>query len=103
MLLNLLRLFFDNHGYHSRSHHEGYAGGVKTHENGQFLYKSNGGDYLLKSRLMDYVLLFAGMGWITGYSQLLLVPFIVGTLSYPRKLAVLNYFTFHAELLPHTE
>lgn len=36
-------------------------------------------------------------------SQLILVPLIVASLSLPRKLAALNYFTFHAELLPHTE
>ena len=47
--------------------------------------------------------MFSAAGWLGGVSQLLLVPFLVGTLSLPRKLAIVNYFTFHAELLPHTE
>ena len=38
-----------------------------------------------------------------GASQLLLVPFLVASLSLPRKIAIVKYFTFHAELLPHTE
>lgn len=52
---------------------------------------------------MDYFFLFGAGAWITGMSQLILVPLIVASLSLPRKLAALNYFTFHAELLPHTE
>jgi hypothetical protein len=76
---------------------------VKINENGIFLYKSNQSDALLRSRIMDYFILFGAGAWITGASQLILVPVIVASLSLPRKLAVLNYFTFHAELLPHTE
>ena len=41
LLLNLVRLLFDNNRSHVSSHHEGFAGGVKTSENGIFLYKSN--------------------------------------------------------------
>jgi hypothetical protein len=52
---------------------------------------------------MDYFFLFGASAWISGISQLILVPLLVASLSLPRKLAVLNYFTFHAELLPHTE
>ena len=53
--------------------------------------------------MMDYFLLFSSTGWLLGVNQLLLVPFLVCCLSLPRKIAILNYFTFHAELLPHTE
>ena len=52
---------------------------------------------------MDYLLVFSGAGWLAGVNSLLLVPFLVACLSLPRKYAIVNYFTFHAELLPHTE
>lgn len=35
-----MRLIFDNERIHEESHHEGFRG-VKSHENGLFLYKSN--------------------------------------------------------------
>jgi hypothetical protein len=44
------------------------------------------------------------LGWLTGLaSPFILVPIAVFTLSFPRKLAAKQYFTYHAELLPHTE
>jgi hypothetical protein len=52
---------------------------------------------------MDYFLLLSFGGWIAGFSPVLIVPFLVACLSLPRKIAVSHYFTFHAELLPHTE
>lgn len=39
-VLKLARFFFDNQHAQERGHHEGFAGGVKTSENGHFLYKS---------------------------------------------------------------
>jgi hypothetical protein len=96
-------LIFDNQRSHVSSHHDGFAGGVKTSENGVFLYKSNQADALIRSRVMDYFLLFSGLGWLTGVSGLLLMPFIVGCLRLPRVYAHVSFFTFHAELLPHTE
>lgn len=102
-LLNVIRALFDTSRGTSSSHHEGFAGGVKTSENGLFLYKSNQADAVVRARAMDYFLLFTLGGWVAGVSNLLLVPFLVGSLSLPRKLAIVNYFTFHAELLPHTE
>lgn len=59
---------FDSDRGHSRSHHEGFAGGVKTSENGQFLYKSNQSDPLIRGRVMDYFMLFTAAGWVTGFS-----------------------------------
>ena len=103
LVLNLTRLFFDNHRDHYRSHHEGFAGGIKTSENGVFLYKSTQGDYLIRSRMMDYFFVGGGLAWLSGASHLILVPLLAASLSLPRKLAVVHYFTFHAELLPHTE
>lgn len=52
---------------------------------------------------MDYTLLFCLGGYLAGYSSLLILPFAIGCLSIPRKWAAVHYFTFHAELLPHTE
>lgn len=99
----MARALFDTSRGTPASHHEGFAGGVKTSENGLFLYKSTQADGLLRSRAMDYFLLATFGGWIAGLSNLLLVPFLVGSLSLPRKIGILNFFTFHAELLPHTE
>ena len=52
---------------------------------------------------MDYFFLLSFGGFISGSAPLMLVPFLVASLSLPRKLAVAHYFTFPAELLPHTE
>jgi hypothetical protein len=101
-VLSILRNVFDNERTHARSHHEGYNG-VKTHENGIFLYKSLQADSVLRTRITDYMMLFGLTGLVTGYNPLLICPVFVMALYYPRKLATLHYFTFHAELLPHTE
>ncbi len=103
LLLKTLTCLFDNTRYHPTAHHEGFAGGVKTSENGLFLYKSSQPDAVLRARMMDYFLLLTLGGWFAGVHTMLIVPFLVGCLSMPRKLAIVNYFTFHAELLPHTE
>jgi hypothetical protein len=58
---------------------------------------------MLKSRIVDYFMLGAGVSWLAGLNQLLIVPLFVLSLFFPRKIATLHYFTFHAELLPHTE
>jgi hypothetical protein len=100
--LKAVRLLFDNQGVHERNHHDGFRG-IRTHENSLFLYKSNQADAIVRSRVVDYFLFFGGLSAITGLSQFILLPLAVMTLSFPRKLAVLQYFTFHAELLPHTE
>ncbi len=98
----MVKACFDNSRTHS-SQQEGFAGGVKTSENGQFLYKSVHVDGVMRSRVMDYFLVFGSLGWLSGLSNFLLVPVLISMLSLPRKMAVLHYYTFHAELLPHTE
>jgi hypothetical protein len=40
---------------------------------------------------------------LTGSSSFLFLPLAVSLMSMPRKIAGVRYFTFHAELLPHTE
>jgi len=34
---------------------------------------------------------------------LFILPLVISTLALPRKISGLYYFTFHAELLPHSE
>ena len=77
--------------------------GVNTHENGVFLYKSNQAEHFMKTRITDYFVAGTFLGLVTGMSQFLVMPLFVSMLSMPRKMAYLRYFTFHAELLPHTE
>ena len=57
----------------------------------------------MRSRMTDFMVLLSGLGLVAGYSNFLILPLGAALLSYPRKIAGLYYFTFHAELLPHTE
>lgn len=57
----------------------------------------------MKSRFTDYMILGSFAGFMSGMSSFLFLPFVYGCLSLPRKLAGVQFFTFHAELLPHTE
>lgn len=88
--------------YSEFDQHYGFSG-VKTHENGIFLYKSDQADYVLKSRVIDYLVFGSFFGMITGISHFLALPLFAASLSLPRKWSAMRYFTFHAELLPHTE
>ncbi len=76
---------------------------VKSHENGVFLYKSRHAYFLKKVRTRDYFVLFWFAGFATGYKPIYFLPFIVSMMSMPRKAAQVRFFTYHAELLPHTE
>lgn len=93
---------FDNSQSQVRSDSESFHG-VKASENGLALYKSNQGDYLLKSRFVDYVMLLTLGGFLSGMSTALILPFLYGFLHLPRRYAVMANFTYYAELLPHTE
>ena len=68
-----------------------------------FLYKSPQSKAFLNTRFMDWFLGGCLLGFASGMSQFLILPFFVGALSLPRKVAAQRFFTFHAELLPHTE
>jgi hypothetical protein len=48
-------------------------------------------------------MLFSFTGFVTGYSNLLVLPLVYFTVQIPRKWSVMQHFTYHAELLPHTE
>lgn len=77
--------------------------GVMTSENGINLYNSDSAVYALKGRFLDYVILGSGVGFLTGVSPWLFMPFVACSLALPRKWGAMAYFCFHAELLPHTE
>ena len=100
--MNVLRSVFDNSRKHDVAHHDGY-GGVKASENGQFLYKSIQADEHVRQRFVDYVFLGCLGATVTGSATFAFLPMIYILLFTPRKVAVLTYFTFYAELLPHTE
>lgn len=76
---------------------------MKVHENSLFLYKSNQADSVLRSRMMDYLFFGCIAGLVTGASPFLILPLVLAGSSQPRKIAGITFFTFHAELLPHTE
>lgn len=84
---------------------EEYTGfaGAKTHENSIFLYKSHQAEYFVKSRFFDYFAFGAFFGLIGGVSPFLFAPVFFALTRVPRYLAGIHYFTFHAELIPHTE
>ena len=100
LIWNTLRRAFETS--YQGDNHAGFQG-VKTHENGVFLYKSHQAEYALKSRFEDYFFLGALTGFVTGQSSFLFLPVAVMAMKMPRKLATMKFFTFHAELLPHTE
>ena len=58
---------------------------------------------MVRSRMMDYFIVFGCAAQLTGISTFIFIPIVIQFLSYPRKIAALQFFTFHAELLPHTE
>lgn len=76
---------------------------VSTHENGVFLYKSTQADFFVKTRVTDFFIAGCAGGFLTGMSSFLFLPLVVSLMSMPRKLAQVRFYTFHAELLPHTE
>ena len=82
--------------------HAGFRN-VKTSENGLFLYKSSQANAAIVSRMTDYFFFGCLGGLVTGISNFFLLPVFLFGCEIPRKWAYMNYFTYHAELLPHTE
>ena len=101
LILKLLKLHFP--GKAATSMEQTGLSGVNTHENGIFLYKSPQSRDFLGSRIVDYLWLTCFLGFFSGASQLLALPLFVVSLGLPRKIAMQQFFCFHAELLPHTE
>ena len=53
--------------------------------------------------MSDYALAGFGFAWLSGISSLAVMPLFLYTIQLPRKVSTLRHFTWHAELLPHTE
>ena len=77
--------------------------GVTTHENGLFLYKSREVQFAGVERFSDYLALGLMGGFFVGSQWVMILPLIVWSFRMPRQLLHSYYFTYHAELLPHTE
>ena len=74
------------------------------HENNKILYTAPfQGDAVLKGRYGDYILMYMLASVLTGWNFFYAVPLAVLSVTLPRRLSVLDYYTFHAELMPHTE
>ena len=54
-------------------------------------------------QMTDYAALSFLLGFASGSSFLFSMPLFLMTIQMPRKMSVMRYFCFHAELLPHTE
>lgn len=75
---------------------------IQTHENGIFLYQSFHADAAVKWGKLDYIPFYLAILWAFGKTNAML-PFFVSLLFVPKRHAVMIHFTWHAELLPHTE
>ena len=51
---------------------------------------------------VDYTVLGSFAGWMF-WDNVLMLPALISMLYVPRRWTQLKYFTWHAELLPHTE
>jgi len=77
--------------------------GVQTHENSVFLYQSNQAKWAVRWGYADSALLLSWSTYLLlGYSQMLL-PSLISLAFVPRRWVQQRYFTWHAELIPHTE
>ena len=86
-----------------KDEHAGVGGGVTTHENGLFLYKSKEVQHAGSERFSDYLALGLLGGFAAAGKWICFLPFAIWSMRAPRQMLHLRYFTFHAELLPHTE
>ena len=76
--------------------------GIQTHENGIHLYKSPEARWVAARHITDYAAVFFGAWFLSGNFLAVMPLFLLGV-QMPRKLSAMNYFCWHAELLPHTE
>lgn len=105
LLLSAVRLCFgeSNGPTNVRDDHASFNG-VSTHENGIFLYQSKQAQWVNKVSMMDYgSVSFLGLYLLVPNWHMLLLPFLVSLTKFPRRIVQHRYFTWHAELLPHTE
>jgi hypothetical protein len=103
LVLRFCQFIFDNHRSSvNHATHSSFSG-VRTSENGLFLYKSNEADALIRGRFNDFFWLGSLGMWASGAMWLMFLPLAAITCTLPRKMSHVHYFTYHAELLPHTE
>lgn len=77
---------------------------VLLHENNKILYTAPfTGDAWIKSRYLDYMLMYMAVSVLTGINFTYAIPLAVISVTIPRRFSILAYYTFHAELMPHTE
>ena len=76
---------------------------MQSHENSIHLYKSPQAPYVALKQASDYAFVFFTAAFLFGSNQLMFLPMAFLATQMPRKLSVMKFFTFHAELLPHTE
>ena len=88
------RIDTDTHGVYDQ---------IGSHENGIVLYRSNQAPDMLKARRYDWALLTTFGLWMSNMNTLMVLPFVYLCCSVPRRWSSVQHFTFHAELLPHTE
>lgn len=105
LILKALRLLFgENQAPTSVKDPHGQFNGVTTHENAIFLYQSKHASHTLKLGYADFAPIFLAGTWLFAPAgNLALLPFLITTLYMPRRWSTLKHFTWHAELLPHTE
>ena len=105
LVLRAIRLFFGDSAAPSQvSDPHSSFNGVSTHENGLFLYQSKQANMALKWSYADVTSASLFALWAVFPScNYLLLPFLVSTTFIPRRWVQQKYFTWHAELLPHTE
>ena len=86
-----------------RDDHANFSG-VSTHENALFLYQSKQAKWVNKASIGDYAsLTFLFLAAFVPKFDLFILPFLISLMKWPRRHVQMRYFTWHAELLPHTE
>lgn len=103
LLLKVIRYLFDrNEGVNNVVDPHASFHGIQTHENGVFLYQSKEAQQAVKAGYADYTILGSAALYLAG-AKIFFLPMLVATLYVPRRWTQLYYFTWHAELLPHSE
>jgi hypothetical protein len=99
--LSIMRKLFDSSKSLQGNHR---APSVLLHENNKVLYSSpHTANYALQWHKFDYLYVLLFGGWITGIAPHFILPGVFLLVMLPHRMTVANYYTFHAELMPHTE
>ena len=76
--------------------------GVALHENAKFLYQSRQAKWAVRWSYADWSIVFTFAAWASGH-HLALLPMLMFAGMGPRRWVQQQHFTWHAEMLPHTE